>query len=541
MTYKVLIPAAGLGSRLKHLTKKICKPLVTLNNKPIIQHVIEKFPKDCEFVVCLGYKGNLLKEYLEFQFKKYNFIFVYVDDFSSDKSGLGLTISKAENYLKEPFIFCSSDTVVHNEIVIKPNHDWMAISEEGSIHGDIGEYRTVTLKNNKPQKFLQKLDSYNSPRKPYIGLCGIKSYEDFWNTSKSDYSLFLRNGESLWIEKKVINKDINLIKKIWTDGGNLDSIKRFNKKYNTNEINILPKEEESIWFINNEVIKFSTSDSFINGRIKRSKYLTPFVPLITDYSDHFYKYKFLEGNVLSKKLNVKKFQKLLYFLETFWNKKAINQENDKKFEDLCLSFYKEKTLKRIEALISNYPYLEDVKIINDKETDSVKNLLNKIDWPLIASGCKGRIHGDLHFENIIYSEEEDNFKLLDWRQDFAGLYDVGDIYYDLAKLLHGILISHQFIMKNDYSISVRDRKASFNIKYLNNISDLLEVFFNWTKKNKFNIDKIINITSLIYLNIATLHHYPYNNFLYFYGRFILGNNLNSLNGLSFQEDKYKNS
>ena len=87
MTYKVLIPAAGLGSRLKHLTKKICKPLVTLNNKPIIQHVIGKFPKDCEFVVCLGYKGNLLKEYLEFQFKNYNFIFVYVDDFSSDKSG----------------------------------------------------------------------------------------------------------------------------------------------------------------------------------------------------------------------------------------------------------------------------------------------------------------------------------------------------------------------------------------------------------------------------------------------------------------------
>ena len=40
----------------------------------------------------------------------------------------------------------------------------------------------------------------------------------------------------------------------------------------------------------NEVIKFSTSDSFINGRIKRSKHLTPFVPLITDYSDHFYKF-----------------------------------------------------------------------------------------------------------------------------------------------------------------------------------------------------------------------------------------------------------
>ncbi len=72
MSYNVLIPAAGLGSRLKNLTSKICKPLVTLNNKPIIQYVIEKFPADSQFVICLGYKGDLLREFLQFQFKNYN-------------------------------------------------------------------------------------------------------------------------------------------------------------------------------------------------------------------------------------------------------------------------------------------------------------------------------------------------------------------------------------------------------------------------------------------------------------------------------------
>ena len=62
--------------------------------------------------------------------------------------------------------------------------------------------------------------------------------------------------------------------------------------------------------------------------------------------------------------------------------------------------------------------MEEVKIINNKETDSVKNLLNKIDWLLIASVCKEKNTWRFAFENI-YSEEEDNFKLLDWRQDLG--------------------------------------------------------------------------------------------------------------------------
>ena len=40
-------------------------------------------------------------------------------------------------------------------------------------------------------------------------------------------------------------------------------------------------------------------------------------------------------------------------------------------------------------------------------------------------------HGDLHFENIIANKNK--FTLLDWREDFSGLKNYGDLYYDLAK------------------------------------------------------------------------------------------------------------
>ena len=53
--YKVLIPTAGIGSRLDNLTKYLNKSLVSVQNKPIIARIIEMFPEETEFVIALGY------------------------------------------------------------------------------------------------------------------------------------------------------------------------------------------------------------------------------------------------------------------------------------------------------------------------------------------------------------------------------------------------------------------------------------------------------------------------------------------------------
>ena len=63
MPYKVFIPTAGIGSRLGDLTSSINKSLVALDNKPIISHIINLFPRDAEFVIALGYKGEIVKEH----------------------------------------------------------------------------------------------------------------------------------------------------------------------------------------------------------------------------------------------------------------------------------------------------------------------------------------------------------------------------------------------------------------------------------------------------------------------------------------------
>ena len=99
MIYKVLIPTAGIGSRLLKETQNINKSLVLIDHKPIISHIIEKFPLNVEIVIALGYKGNYLKQYLSLAHSDTNIKYVMIRDYYSNKSGLGLTLLKSEKLL----------------------------------------------------------------------------------------------------------------------------------------------------------------------------------------------------------------------------------------------------------------------------------------------------------------------------------------------------------------------------------------------------------------------------------------------------------
>jgi glucose-1-phosphate cytidylyltransferase len=62
---KVVILAGGLGTRISEETTTKPKPMVEIGSKPILWHIMKIYSSwgYREFVVCLGYKGYLIKEY----------------------------------------------------------------------------------------------------------------------------------------------------------------------------------------------------------------------------------------------------------------------------------------------------------------------------------------------------------------------------------------------------------------------------------------------------------------------------------------------
>ena len=101
------------------------------------------------------------------------------------------------------------------------------------------------------------------------------------------------------------------------------------------------------------------------------------------------------------------------------------------------------------------------------------------------------------------------------------MIDYGDIYYDLAKINHGLIIDHNVISSSGYQIENNPNNIKFKFYQLKKNIKCQKILFEFIKKNNFDEKKVKILTSLIFLNIAGLHHYPYSLFLYYLGKFTL--------------------
>ena len=95
---KIVILAGGLGTRLPEYTKKVPKPMVKINNKPILIHIMNHYIKFGfnDFIIAAGYKSSIIKRYFNSNLlKKYK---VNIVD-TGNKSMTGGRLKRLKNYL----------------------------------------------------------------------------------------------------------------------------------------------------------------------------------------------------------------------------------------------------------------------------------------------------------------------------------------------------------------------------------------------------------------------------------------------------------
>ena len=520
MGYRVCIPTAGTGSRLGGLTKYVNKSLVSIANRPTLCHIIEKFPSDTEFVIALGHKGDLVRDFVGLAYPDRRFFFAEVQPFEGSGSGLGLSLLACQDYLQQPFIFISCDTLVKEDIP-PPDVNWAAYADVA----ELGSYRTLLIDDNHVTDICEKGLGTPKSHKAYIGLAGIHDYNTFWEAMSHGEDEAIQTGEVHGL-RKLLHPTMSANRFTWFDTGNLAALDRVRDIYREPDApNILEKANEAIWFVGAQVIKFSDDQTFIANRVRRVRELQGYVPDVTGSTANMYRYQRIEGRVMSEVVSIPLFTDLLEHCNTFWTRKSLVASEANQFKNTCLAFYQKKTLERVELFYRNFDRKDGHELINSQPMPLLESLLSDIDWNWLADGLPGRFHGDFHFENILWDSKQHRFTFLDWRQDFGGDLSTGDIYYDFAKLLHGLIISHDLIAGNFYRAEWGKDEITFDFHRKQILVECEEFFKSWLEIQGYDTKKVWVLTALIFLNIASLHHYPYSVLLFALGKSMLNQEL----------------
>ena len=511
---RVVLPTAGIGSRLGSITENFNKALVPIGKKPAISHVIDYYPKDTKFIIALGYKGEDIRTFVTLAYPDLDVTYVTIDNYDGLGSGLGYTLKQCEQYIDGPFFFHTNDTIITDKIDFnKFEEDTIFLSRS---YIDPKSYVSATI--NLEKKILKNLykktnDKIDSPYS-YIGISYIKSFEIFKKKLKEN-----ENGitESDFLIDYLEAKNIKYIEtQSWYDIGNIEKYRIAQSELS--DFDNLLKEDESIYFIENKVIKYFKDSKIINSRVERSKFLKGLIPNINEIKKNFYSYEYIPGTLLSELDEIEiEFEKfLLWSKNNLWKNIKLTNDQLLRLKKDCLDFYYEKTISRVNNFYEKYQIIDQEYIINGKKTPRFDNLIKTIDWDDLCDATASGFHGDYHFENILKTST--GYMLLDWRQDFSGNLEYGDIYYDLAKLNHGFIVNHSVIKDNLFFVKIRDKnQVSLDFNRKDKLVRIQCLFDDFIEKNKFSSLKVKVLTNLIFLNIASLHTYPYSHFLYFLG------------------------
>ncbi len=76
---KAIVPAAGVGTRLRPITNTTPKALVQVGNRPIIGHILDRISNAGigEVAIVIGYLGDLIREYVLSEYPDIKFDFIY--------------------------------------------------------------------------------------------------------------------------------------------------------------------------------------------------------------------------------------------------------------------------------------------------------------------------------------------------------------------------------------------------------------------------------------------------------------------------------
>lgn len=248
---KAVILAGGLGTRLSEETSTRPKPMVEIGGKPILWHIMKMYSHYgiCDFVICCGYKGYVIKEYFANYFlhmsdvtfdMKANTLEVHekraepwkitlVD--TGDESMTGGRLGRVAEYVKDEEAFCFtygdgvSDIDIASSVSFHRQHGkWATLTATYPP----GRFGALDIQNQQVMNFKEKpkgdgamINGGFFVLSPKV-LSYIKDDQTIWEQAPlmklaEDGQLMAYEHQGFWQPMDTL-RDKYLLEELWTSG-----------------------------------------------------------------------------------------------------------------------------------------------------------------------------------------------------------------------------------------------------------------------------------------------------------------------------------
>ena len=180
---KAVILAGGYGTRLEEETVVKPKPMIEIGGRPILWHIMKTYSHYgiTDFVICLGYKGYVIKEYFANYFMHSSDLTIDIQNNTVDihsvhsepwkitlvdtgeKSMTGGRIKRIEKYVDDTFLMTYGDGVSDIDItkLINFHKNSKTVATLTAVQ-PMGRFGTLEIQSDKITKFVEKPSGDNS-------------------------------------------------------------------------------------------------------------------------------------------------------------------------------------------------------------------------------------------------------------------------------------------------------------------------------------------------------------------------------------------
>ncbi len=524
----VVIPAAGLGTRMLPTSARIPKAMIPLREKPIISWILDELIAQgfTSFTIIYGHLGHFLTDFVKRYYAgRPGLDISFVEQTELD--GVASAIALAEPWVKtKGMLVVLGDTVFEQRLELPDDRSFVMYSPVND------SWRWCLIETDSAGKvvgYVDKPDGAVDTDKALVGIYYLHDAQRFFDgvrhiksenrRIKNEYQI----SSALEYYERAIPVYGQLVEK-WFDCGSKDTYQASKKS-----MLVAPREFNTLEISGNTVTKRSKHKAKfldeINWFVTLPKKLRSYIPTVVDYDldpdDPFLTLEYVPTPTLSElflyeNLRVEMWRKILTnlvdtYMERFRTVKAWESDD---WQGDYRRHYLEKTFERIDDVKNNTEFCEMFSygkvVINGQTHTPYRDLFKRVAevmFPRIAREedlCL--IHGDLCFSNVLYDVDGQSFKLVDPRGSFGTMKLGGDLKYDMAKLYHSAVGHYDFITHDLFHLDHHDNEFTLTVYASDDhhrIGQILKETL--TQRHKLDLDEIEFIMSILFYSMLPLH------------------------------------